>query len=200
MIQSSVKKQANVNIKQISPISHADKCFIPALFVAGEHDDFIKKHHAEEIYEKYAGDKNLIIVEGDHNSPRPKFMFDSASIFLQTCLQIPNSWGLPVPPSMNLMCPPWYFEMYHNRSKSYQRPSKASAPPRQQSGRAMNGDAKGGQGFEDDNMGMTQERQREIQASLFKMLGQQDDPGQEQTESKPKSNSKRNLAAEEAHA
>jgi pimeloyl-ACP methyl ester carboxylesterase len=105
MLQNSVKKQAGFNIKSISPIAHADRCFIPALFVAGEHDDFIKKHHSEDLHSKYAGDKNLIIVEGDHNSPRPKFMFDSASIFLQTCLQIPSTWSLDVPVSMNLMCP-----------------------------------------------------------------------------------------------
>lgn len=192
MIAGSVKKQANVNIKNISPISHADKCFIPALLVAGEHDDFIKKHHAEAIYEKYAGDKNIIIVEGDHNSPRPKFMFDSASIFLQTCLQIPNSWALPVPPSMNLMCPPWYFEMYQNRNmRSPQGRNSAKAngpsskpangqhvPSRSANGTKPSKDANGSSktGFDGDQLGMTQERQREIQASLFKMLGQADDP------------------------
>jgi pimeloyl-ACP methyl ester carboxylesterase len=116
LIQSSVKKQAGFNIKNISPIAHADKCFIPVLFVAGEHDDFIKKHHSEALHAKYAGDKNLIIVEGDHNSPRPKFLFDSATIFLQTCMQIPNEWSLNVPISMNLMCPPWYFEIYEQRA------------------------------------------------------------------------------------
>jgi pimeloyl-ACP methyl ester carboxylesterase len=180
MISNSVKKQANVNIKNISPISHADKCFIPALFVAGEHDDFIKKHHAEEIYERYAGDKNIIIVEGDHNSPRPKFMFDSASIFLQTCLQIPNSWALPVPPSMNLMCPPWYFEMYHNRSmRSPQQKGRKAGMPQQSGGGRLGKDGKAG--FDGDQMGMTQERQREIQASLFKMLGQADDPVMEES-------------------
>jgi len=183
MISGSVKKQANVNIKNISPIAHADKCFIPALFVAGEHDDFIKKHHAEAIYERYAGDKNIIIVEGDHNSPRPKFMFDSASIFLQTCLQIPNSWALPVPPSMNLMCPPWYFEMYQNRSmRSPHQKSKPKAYQQQNGGTSsrQNKQPKEPSGskaaFDSDQMGMTQERQREIQASLFKMLGQADDP------------------------
>ena len=177
LIQGSVKKQANVNIKDISPISHADKCFIPALIVAGEHDDFIKKHHAEAIYDKYAGDKNLIIVEGDHNSPRPKFMFDSASIFLQTCLQVPNSWTLPVPPSMNLMCPPWYFEMYQNRAMRAPKPVANEAKNSQR--RPANSDkSKGKGGFDSDNIGMTQERQREIQASLFKMLGQADDPAQ----------------------
>jgi hypothetical protein len=209
LIQGSVKKQAGVNIKQISPINHADKCFIPALFVAGEHDEFIKKHHAEALYEKYAGDKNLIIVEGDHNSPRPKFMFDSASIFLQTCLQIPNAWALPVPPSMNLMCPPWYFEMYHNRSvRSPQRPShnKPNGAPKQQPGRPPNGTAKSSKdknGFDGDNLGMTAERQREIQASLFKMLGQADDPNEDKEEPRQsKANGQREIngaPSDEAH-
>ena len=125
--------------------------FLAALFVAGEHDDFINKKHSEQLYERYAGDKNLIIVEGDHNSPRPKFMFDSAAIFLQTCLQIPNHWALPTHPGMNLMAPPWY----------YPSSSQIKSPSRHK--QQHNGG---------DEMGMTQERQREIQASLFKMLGQ----------------------------
>jgi len=189
MLQSSVKKQAGFNIKHISPIAHADKCFIPALFVAGEHDDFIKKHHSEELHAKYAGDKNLIIVEGDHNSPRPKFMFDSASIFLQTCLQIPNDWALSVPPSMNLMCPPWYFEIYEQRAarrkqaaavKQQQRAQPTLPPPANSNGMHVDVGVPvdppdtGATGFDHDEMGMTTERQRIIQASLFKMLGQAD--------------------------
>jgi len=162
LLQSSVKKQANFNLKMISPISHADKCFIPALFVAGEHDDFIQKHHSEQIYERYAGDKNLIIVEGDHNSPRPKFMFDSVSIFLQTCLQIPNSWALPVHPGMNLMAPPWYYPSTYPQPRTIKSPRKQTSVPLPDSE------------FNSKEMGMTQERQREIQASLFKMLGQAD--------------------------
>jgi pimeloyl-ACP methyl ester carboxylesterase len=176
MLQGSVKKQAGFNIKSISPISHADKCFIPALFVAGEHDDFIKKHHSEQIHQVYAGDKNLIIVEGDHNSPRPKFMFDSASIFLQTCLQIPNSWALPVPVSMNLMCPPWYFEMYQQRSsrRKQDQAKRANGSSRRDNPVAAP-DNRAAAGFNSEEMGMTAERQRVIQASLFKMLGQADD-------------------------
>mmetsp|Transcript_16267 Transcript_16267/g.19863 ORF Transcript_16267/g.19863 Transcript_16267/m.19863 type:complete len:477 (+) Transcript_16267:68-1498(+) len=157
-IRGSVKKQAGVDIKDISPISHADKCFIPALFVAGEHDDFINKNHSEKIHDKYSGDKNMIIVEGDHNSPRPKFMFDSVSIFLQTCLQIPQSWALNTHPGMNLMAPPWMFP--GTRTNKSRRPTSLNS--------AANSGAS-------DEMGMTAERQREIQASLFKMLGQQDD-------------------------
>jgi len=177
MIQGSVKKQAGFNIKHISPITHADKCFIPALFVAGEHDDFIKKHHSEELYEKYAGDKNIIIVEGDHNSPRPKFMFDSAAIFLQTCLQIPNEWALQVPVSMNLMCPPWYFEMYQQRAT--RRRQQQPKPDRYTATSTASGSGPATEsktnGFDHEEIGMTAERQRVIQASLFKMLGQVDE-------------------------
>uniref|UniRef100_A0A7S1BAY4 Serine aminopeptidase S33 domain-containing protein n=1 Tax=Corethron hystrix TaxID=216773 RepID=A0A7S1BAY4_9STRA len=175
MIKSSVMRQANFNIKHISPIAHADKCFIPALFVAGEHDDFISPNHSKAIYERYAGDKNLIIVEGDHNSPRPKFMFDSVSIFLQTCLQIPSSWALDVHPTMNLMAPPWY------------NPGFIPGPPRgslatmaSQKARQIRRSSPPKPTFDEIGMGFTAERQREVQASLFKMLGQPDDQTEEQ--------------------
>lgn len=39
------------------------------------------------MYEKYSGDKNLIRVEGDHNSDRPFFMMDSVAIFFHNVLQ-----------------------------------------------------------------------------------------------------------------
>jgi PhoPQ-activated pathogenicity-related protein len=94
-IRSSVQKAAGFDIKDLSPILHADKCYIPALFVAAEGDEFVPPHHSQKIYHKYAGDKNVIIVDGDHNSMRPKFMFDSVSMFLGTTLQIPEEWLLP---------------------------------------------------------------------------------------------------------
>jgi hypothetical protein len=179
MIRGSVKKQAGVDIRHISPIAHADKCFIPALFVAGEHDDFINKRHSEKIHAKYAGDKNMIVVEGDHNSPRPKFMFDSVSIFLQTCLQIPNSWALNTHPGMNLMAPPWNF------------PGIASS-------RSTTSSSMGGGRYRSvmerhrpEEMGMTAERQREIQASLFKMLGQQDDDDDDDDDESRSNNNKK---------
>lgn len=217
MLQSSVKKQAGFNLRSITPIAHAGKCFIPALFVAGEHDDFIKPHHSEAIHAKYAGDKNIIIVEGDHNSPRPKFMFDSASIFLQTCLQIPSQWALDVPVSMNLMCPPWYLELHRQRTAARQRAQQQQQQQQQRGSRQVSNrppppsievgiplgpvlltasdtgssheidtdcdaDTDVSHGFDHEELGMTAERQRFIQASLFKMLGQADDEEEEEEE------------------
>lgn len=44
-IRSSVQKRANFDIKALAPIDNADKCFIPAMFVAAEGDHFVPKHH-----------------------------------------------------------------------------------------------------------------------------------------------------------
>ena len=34
MIRGSVRRQADFDIKDVSPLAHAEHCFIPALFVA----------------------------------------------------------------------------------------------------------------------------------------------------------------------
>lgn len=154
-IRSSVKKKAGFSIKDISPIKRVDQCFIPALFVAGAEDDFIHPRHSSQIHAKYAGDKNLVLVEGDHNSPRPQFMFDSAAIFLQSYLQIDESWALENTQPYNDGQPPWII------------------PRRLQMGQ-----------FDDDlnalmaldmndghHLGMTSERQRQTEQALFNMLG-----------------------------
>jgi hypothetical protein len=94
-VRSSVQKAANFDIKTLSPIEHADRCFVPALFIAAENDQFVLPRHSQSIHEKYGGDKNLVLVEGDHNSPRPRYLYDSIAIFLQQTLQLPPSWVLP---------------------------------------------------------------------------------------------------------
>lgn len=38
----------------------------------------------------WQGDKNIIKFDGDHNSPRPQFYFDSVNIFFHNILQPPE--------------------------------------------------------------------------------------------------------------
>ena len=64
MIRGSVRRQAEFDIRDVSPISHAPHCFIPALFVAAENDDFITKSHSISLNDAYAGDSNMIVVDG----------------------------------------------------------------------------------------------------------------------------------------
>ncbi|KDO23939.1 hypothetical protein SPRG_10085 [Saprolegnia parasitica CBS 223.65] len=96
-IRSSVYKRARFELRDLSPIDHVDKSFIPALFVAAHKDVFIQPHHSEQLFEKYAGDKNLIKVHGDHNSSRPQYLLDSISIFLQSVMCIDEAQTLHDP-------------------------------------------------------------------------------------------------------
>jgi hypothetical protein len=227
VLRGSVRRQADFDIKDVNPITHVPHCFIPALFIAAENDDFITKSHSLSLHDAYAGDSNMIVVDGDHNSSRPRFMFDSVSIFLQACLQIPVEWQFQLHPSMNVMMPPWrYPGMPTNTSQSVTSPMSqqlnqmqklnASAPaslerrrqstvtsPSRQSALVDDIDsdedddndavlaARYDDDYNDDDsdsdhndeeddagleidqekLGMTTERQKEIQGSLFRMLG-----------------------------
>ena len=64
------------DIYDIKPYERVDKAFIPALFVAGADDDFIRPHHAQDLHDKYSGDKNIFLCDGDHNALRPQYLLD----------------------------------------------------------------------------------------------------------------------------
>jgi len=87
MIRKTIKKKAGFNINDLEPIDHVNKCFIPAMFICANGDMLISPSHTHDLYAKYAGDKSLSIVEGDHNSARPQYVLDSIAIFFYNTLQ-----------------------------------------------------------------------------------------------------------------
>ncbi|CAF2269032.1 uncharacterized protein LOC106445754 isoform X1 [Brassica napus] len=92
-MRRAVQKKAKFDITDLNTIKVAKSCFVPVLFGHAIDDDFIGPHHSERIYEAYIGDKNIIKFEGDHNSPRPQFYFDSINIFFHNVLQPPEVVG-----------------------------------------------------------------------------------------------------------
>jgi len=88
LVKSTVLKKAKFKLDDIEPIPYAKRCFIPSLFVAAKDDNFVKPHHSKILHDSYPGDKNLINIEGDHNSVRPRFFKDSAAIFFHNTLQV----------------------------------------------------------------------------------------------------------------
>ncbi|KAL7552832.1 hypothetical protein ACHAWF_016076 [Thalassiosira exigua] len=231
MIKGSIKSQAGFSIRRISPISHVERCFVPAMFVAGEHDDFISKRHSEALHAKYAGAKNLVVVDGDHNSPRPGFLLQSACLFLRSCLHLPPDAELAAPPGTNLLLPPWirpapallrraHLAAAMRRARgqassiSESQSTDGSWPPPGDKRAAAPGKGRGPAGTSRDDLSVGRredppgpgpslsqdgarsrsvpisptaaevagapelpdmtERQKEIQSSLFKMLGQQE--------------------------
>ncbi|KAK4283616.1 hypothetical protein QN277_000549 [Acacia crassicarpa] len=89
-MRKAIQKKAKFDITDLKTIKVAKNCFVPALLGHAIDDDFIQPHHSDRIFEAYMGDKNIIKFEGDHNSPRPQFYFDSISIFFHNVLQPPE--------------------------------------------------------------------------------------------------------------
>ncbi|OWM78516.1 hypothetical protein CDL15_Pgr016240 [Punica granatum] len=92
-MRRAIQKKAKFDIAELNTIKVAKSCFVPALFGHATDDDFIRPHHSDRIFEAYMGDKNIIKFEGDHNSPRPQFYFDSINIFFHNVLQPPDDEG-----------------------------------------------------------------------------------------------------------
>ncbi|XP_047182371.1 uncharacterized protein LOC124848664 isoform X1 [Vigna umbellata] len=85
-----IEKKAKFDIMDLNCLLVAPKTFIPVLFGHGNDDQFIQPHHSDLISELYAGDKNIIKFDGDHNSSRPQFFFDSISLFFYNVLRPPH--------------------------------------------------------------------------------------------------------------
>ncbi|KAK9137105.1 hypothetical protein Sjap_007699 [Stephania japonica] len=89
-MRKAIQKKAKFDITDLNTIKVARSCFVPVLFGHAIDDDFIQPHHSERIHDAYVGDKNIIKFEGDHNSPRPQFYFDSITIFFHNVLNPPK--------------------------------------------------------------------------------------------------------------
>ncbi|CAL5411771.1 hypothetical protein CsSME_00031260 [Camellia sinensis var. sinensis] len=85
-----IQKKAKFDIMDLNCIQVAPKTFIPALFGHANDDKFIQPHHSDRIFKSYVGDKNIIKFDGDHNSSRPQFYYDSVSIFFHNILHPPR--------------------------------------------------------------------------------------------------------------
>ncbi|XP_022138579.1 uncharacterized protein LOC111009703 isoform X2 [Momordica charantia] len=89
-MRRAIQKKAKFDIMDLNTIKVAKACFVPVLLGHAIDDDFIRPHHSDLIYDAYVGDKNIIKFDGDHNSPRPQFYFDSINIFFHNVLQPPE--------------------------------------------------------------------------------------------------------------
>ncbi|KAL8033101.1 hypothetical protein ABFX02_13G140300 [Erythranthe guttata] len=94
-----IQKRAKFDIMRLDCVQVAPKTFIPALFGHAKDDKFVQPRHSDAIFKSYAGDKNIIKFDGDHNSSRPQFYYDSVSIFFYNVLHPPK---LPSPYSTKI--------------------------------------------------------------------------------------------------
>lgn len=95
-----IQKRAQFDIMDMNVAQIASKTFMPVLFGHAKGDIFVSPHHSDLIHKEYAGDKNIIKFEGDHNSSRPQFYYDSVTIFFHNVLSPPAN--LPTEDVFNL--------------------------------------------------------------------------------------------------
>ncbi len=167
MIARSVRKLANFNIRDITPIDDVRNIDIPALFVVGADDDFITPHHSERLVEAYKTGvtTNLFMCPGGHNDARPKIVFEGIEEFCQQRLSLTEESSIPIPaallPSIH-QNPPW---AYH-RTVHFQAHSSATRLRPAPGGRTAAETAAQG-------LGMTKGRQDDIQNKIGLMMGGQ---------------------------
>ena len=86
-VKEIIKDKANFNLDDIEPREYAGKCFIPAFFCHSKGDTFVNIHHCKDLYNLYAGDKNIVYVRGNHNTERPIHFKDSVAVFFYKALR-----------------------------------------------------------------------------------------------------------------
>lgn len=94
LIKSTIRDKAKVNIDEIAPIKAIAHCRVPALFISGTNDTLVNPNHSKTLHDNYGGEKMLMIIPGNHNSERPKFVKASIVIFFYSvfdCFKLPRS-------------------------------------------------------------------------------------------------------------
>ena len=86
-IKETVKEKAGFNIDDINTEKFSKKCFVPAFFCHGKDDTFVNVHHCNDLYMTYPGEKDILIVEGDHNDTRPNELNEKAAEFFYYALK-----------------------------------------------------------------------------------------------------------------
>ena len=86
-VKEIIKDKADFNLDDIEPKEYAGKCFIPAFFCHSKGDTFVNIHHCKDLYNLYAGDKNIVYVRGNHNTERPIHFKDSVAVFFYKALR-----------------------------------------------------------------------------------------------------------------
>ena len=87
LLKEIIKDKAGFNLDDIELKKYAEKCFIPAYFCHSKEDTFVNIHHCKDLYNVYAGDKNIVYLKGNHNSERPIHFKDSVALFFYKALR-----------------------------------------------------------------------------------------------------------------
>merc|ERR1712113_358572 len=79
---------ADFDIDDLVPLEHVKDSTVPAIFMHARQDNLVSPSHSRQLYEAYAGDKELVTVDGDHNSERSVQVINHAVAFFKRCWRL----------------------------------------------------------------------------------------------------------------
>lgn len=93
-VRGSIKKRIGLDINDLKPVHFAPQCQVPALFIGAEQDELVRPYHTRLLYSAYGGRKKLVMVQGEHNGPRPQVAVDQVQKFfcqVLRCHSLPST-------------------------------------------------------------------------------------------------------------
>jgi len=101
-VRMRVKTLADFDIHDLVPLDHVKGSYVPALFVHGREDTFIVPKHSQRLFDNYAGEAEMRLFTGDHNTERGQESIDRIVDFFCRRLRhnvadqsVPSRDGLP---------------------------------------------------------------------------------------------------------
>jgi fermentation-respiration switch protein FrsA (DUF1100 family) len=92
LIRMRVKVLADFDIEDLVPVEHAKRCSVPAIFLHARRDSFISPGHSQQLYDAYRGDdKELLSVDGDHNSERNEQVVHRVLCFFRRTMRLDST-------------------------------------------------------------------------------------------------------------
>jgi len=99
LIRMRVQALADFDIEDLVPLDHMKNSHVPAIFLHARQDNFISPGHSRQLYECYAGDKELVTIDGDHNSERSEQVINHAVAFFKRAFRL-GEVDMTVPPHL----------------------------------------------------------------------------------------------------
>jgi len=97
LVRYIISRKAAFDICDVSPQAHVGNCFVPALFLHGDKDDFVAPSHSELLQRDYRGEARRLTMAGlSHATRRPEAFIARASVFLVRALR----WEPHLPPGV----------------------------------------------------------------------------------------------------
>ena len=89
IVSNIIYDKVGFNIEDINPLeSITEYEGISSLFCHALNDDLISNEHSKELYERYKGNKEIIMFDGNHNSKRPYHVLQVISLFFYEHLNV----------------------------------------------------------------------------------------------------------------